>query len=157
MKKILFSLLILSALNVKAQTDSANQANTWAVQVRDAAFLIGSGILHPSDTLYKVAYDSISAKLNREANKTSGNTNNLNIPIRPKAILKLSENIRAMDIRFVSTMYSRLNTGFRGITGTGNIGRAWLIIRLDALDSGEAAETNTIILRAFDKVAGEKL
>ena len=154
MKKILSLILIAISFNSYSQTDSSMQANTVGMQIRDAKFLVGIGLLHPADTLYKVAYDSISAKIRRDPNAIE--TNNLNIPVRPKALLEITKGLRVQQYSTAASHYARLNTAFRAITGAGNLGRTWLVIRMDALDASETTGDTKILQNAATKILGEQ-
>jgi hypothetical protein len=154
MKKHLLLFLLITTLSAGAQTDSSMQLNTLAIQIRDAKFLVGTGVLHADDTLFKVTYDSVSAKIRRDP--TAIETNNLNIPVRPKALLEINKSLRMMQYSTGVAHFVRLTTGFRGITGTANLGRSWLVIRMDALDASETTADATLLQKAVTKILGEQ-
>lgn len=150
MKKLLLILSISLSISVSAQTDSSNVNVTAAIQARDLLFLIGAGVLDANDTSYKKPYDQIEAAIG--ANPNYGLTSNINVSIKPSALLRIYESLRVMDYRFVSTHFTRLSTAFRNVTGTANIGRTWLVWRLNIMDSQDTASDTDIINRAIQKI-----
>lgn len=154
MKTLITAIVFFLSIGASAQTDSANVIVTAPIQARDLLFLAGAGAINPNDTSFKKPYDQIEAAL--AANPNYVLTNNINVNIRPSALLRIYESMRTMDYRFVSTHFARLSTAFRNVTGTANIGRTWLVWRLNVMDAQDTSADTEIINSAIRKIVASQ-